>query len=80
MNNQTYEPFKPPFRYRPDFADICDARSQKMLDIRGWGHLTGAGALNMGSEEAAAIQNGIGERVAKLVTEDCQPAEGGKWV
>lgn len=34
--------------------------------LRGWGHLTGGGALNLSHEEAVALQDALGSLIAKL--------------
>lgn len=36
----------------------------KICDIRGWGHLTGGGALNLPHDEAVAIQKANGALIA----------------
>lgn len=41
---------------------ICD----QIARLRGWGHLTGGGALNMETEEAAQLQDALGSLIAKL--------------
>lgn len=60
--------FKPPFKH--DFGMIVDKDHHRMLDVRGWGYLTGGGALNLPQEKAADIQDQIGESVAKLLSEN----------
>ena len=56
--------FKPPFR-----KDECggywiwDSENTRVLDCRGWGFLTGTGAMNLGDDEATAIQDGFLEWV-----------------
>ena len=37
-----YAPWQPPFRYNMDGQWIEDAKGQRMLDMRGWGYLTGS--------------------------------------
>lgn len=69
-----YEPWTPPFRYDDEGQWIEDSKGKRLLDMRGWGFLTGAGeaALGLSSEVAAQIQDGIGERVTDLLNEDSQ--------
>ena len=67
-----YEPWKPPFRYNPDTQWIEDSNGQRLLEIRGWGYLTGRGhgGLGMDGDKAASIQDAIGQRVAELMNVD----------
>ena len=67
-----YEPWKPPFQYNADIAAIEDATGNRVLDVRGWGYLTGKGsqALGLDEESAINIQNNIGIRVAQLMNND----------
>lgn len=39
----------------------------KICDIRGWGHLTGGGALNLPPDEAEAIQTANANLICKAV-------------
>ena len=67
-----YAPFEPPFRYNFDGQWIEDSRGQRLLDLRGWGYLTGmgSGALGMPPQAAAGIQDAIGCRVVDLMNND----------
>lgn len=68
-----YAPFKPPFKYDTDGLCIRDSDNNFILDVRGWGYLTGTGGgLGYSSEKAASIQDKIGERVAQIMTEDAR--------
>jgi hypothetical protein len=67
---EIYTPFKPPFKYDANGIFILDSDGNCILDIRGWGFLTGANGMDYGSEQAAIIQDRIGERVAQLMNED----------
>ena len=51
---------------------IEDSKGQRMLDMRGWGYLTGKGseALGMDEDAAAKIQDDIGKRTAELLNAD----------
>lgn len=59
--------FLPPFRYSIGSIWGSGAGAEKVLDIRGWGHLTGAGAHNLPAEQAEKIQDEIGEHIARLL-------------
>ena len=65
-----YAPFKPPFRYNADGVWIEDSAGERLLDMRGWGFLTGGGSAACGLEEqvAADIQDQIGKHVAELMS------------
>jgi hypothetical protein len=65
-----YTPFKSPFKYDKMGNYICDNDGNMVFDMRGWGYLTGTGGLNCSPEKATKIQDRIGERVAKLMSED----------
>lgn len=59
-----------PWKYVPEAGFVIDSKSRKVLDIRGWGHLTGGGGLDMSYEEARAAQNELGEYLVALVNKD----------
>ena len=59
--------WKAPFRYDPEGTCIFDADESKILDVRGWGHLTGAGAWRMPVEEAERIQDQLGRHLALVL-------------
>lgn len=40
---------------------------REMFSIRGWGHLTGTGGLNLPDDEAQLIQDDLGEYVAEMM-------------
>lgn len=64
-----YSPWVPPFTYDPQGTFIADSRGRQILDIRGWGFLTGKGheALGLHPAKATVIQDEIGEYVTKLL-------------
>lgn len=70
--NADYTPWKPPFVYNRDGQWIEDVEGNRMLDMRGWGYLTGKGsqALGLGEDEAAKIQDTIGAHVTGLLNAD----------
>ena len=76
-NKSPYEPWKPPFRYSADGQWIEDSNGQRMLDMRGWGFLTGKGseALGIDEDEAARIQDRIGAHVTGLLNADAKAAQ-----
>lgn len=39
--------------------------------MRGWGYLTGGGAENLPSDEAAKIQDEFAEWVVKILNDNC---------
>ncbi len=45
-------------------ACIVWAGEMRLCDLRGWGHLTGIGALHLPPEEAAAIQDANARLIA----------------
>ena len=64
-----FAPWKPPFRYHADGQWIEDSNGERMLDVRGWGYLTGMGseALGIGYDDAVRIQDNIGQLTVKLL-------------
>lgn len=62
-----YAPWQPPFRYDSDGSMVVDANSNLIVDVRGWGYLTGSGSLGMDETEAALLQDRLGEHVTKLL-------------
>ena len=61
--------WKAPFRYDEEGAIIWDANNEHVLNVRGWGYLTGKGsaALGLPPKEAEAIQNDLGETIVKAL-------------
>lgn len=68
------EVFRAPFTYDGHGTCIWDAETNKVLDIRGWGYLTGKGAaaLGLSDVEASRLQDEIGNTVARLLNENWQ--------
>ena len=56
-----------PFLYEPRGQWITDSDHNRVLDIRGWGFLTGSGKVGMSLEEGAEAQDAIGEHVTELL-------------
>ena len=69
-NKFDYAPFKPPFKYDPDDQCIFDSAGNMIVDMRGWGFLTGKGAMAYDSEKAMKIQDKIGERITHIINKD----------
>lgn len=57
----------PPFKH--DSGMIVDKDFHRILDVRGWGHLTGKGSHGIDENAAAEIQDAIGEWVAVMLTD-----------
>lgn len=62
QSDALFGPFLPPFVYEEEGACISDADGKRIVDVRGWGYLTGGGgcALNLHPDKAKAIQDRIG--------------------
>lgn len=52
-----------PWRVMPGQM-IFSGDSMRVCDIRGWGHLTGSGAMNLPSDQAAVIQDANARLIA----------------
>jgi|PlaIllAssembly_1097288.scaffolds.fasta_scaffold81561_2 hypothetical protein len=65
-----YAPWTPPFRYDDEGQMIYDAKNERVLDMRGWGFLTGKGSLGWMEARAARKQDEIGRRVVTLMNND----------
>ena len=50
------------FKYKEN-ATIVDEKDEVFLIVRGWGHLTGCGGLNLPVDKASAIQDEFGQYV-----------------
>ena len=84
-----YGPWKAPFKYDDMGCWIVDANGKRVLDLRGWGYLTGTGCggLRMTQEAACVIQDRVGRRVVELLNEDFgdheppnAPDVPGQWI
>lgn len=56
-----------PWKLDEEGLFITDADGRKLLDIRGWGHLTGKAALALPDNEASDHQKELGEFIVHLV-------------
>lgn len=72
-----YAPWKPPFVYNRDGQWIEDSKGNRVLDLRGWGFLTGKGSLGLDENIAAGIQDALGVHVAGLLSADASVASSG---
>jgi hypothetical protein len=65
--------WNPPFRYEPEGGIIVDRHGSRIIDVRGWGRLTGTGSggLGMRDTEAEKIQDDVGESVAAFLNTNC---------
>lgn len=60
--------FHPPFSYDEFGSAIVDRDGHKMLDVRGWGYLTGrGGGRALHDATAEKIQDAIGRKTAELL-------------
>lgn len=57
----------PPFSYVPEGTMIIDANGARIIDVRGWGHLTGKGSHGITETLAGEIQDEIGKDLATLL-------------
>lgn len=69
-NAFNYQPWVPPFRYHEGGQWIEDSKGQRLLDLRGWGFLTGKNALAMEENAAAQLQDKVGRHVTELLNAD----------
>ena len=56
-----------PFRYDAEGQFIWDANGERVVDLRGWGHLTGKGSHALAETTALKIVDDLGEGVAKVL-------------
>lgn len=65
-----YLPWSPPFHH--ECGCIFDSQQRKVLDVRGWGFLTGQGIGGKGLDHdvAAKVQDDLGKRIAALMNRD----------
>src|SRR5690606_8041708 len=59
--------FAHPFRYEPEGQMICDNEGNRVLDVRGWGHLHGRGGCALPFPMAEDIQDEFGREGANLL-------------
>lgn len=59
--------FTPPFRADKYDGWVWDANGVHVLTVRGWGHLTGGGALGLGEDEAVEIQDSFHKWVVETL-------------
>ena len=59
--------WKAPFRLDPEGLTIWDANHERVLDVRGWGYLTGKGSLGLPDTEAEKIMEDLGQSVVRIL-------------
>jgi len=57
INGTSSKRIQTPLEYKSGY--IQDLEGRKLILLRGWGHLTGVGGLNLPDEEARSIQDGF---------------------
>jgi hypothetical protein len=57
------KPYQKPFKADKHSGWIWDKNTMHALDVRGWGHLTGGGAMNIPEKRAAVIQDAFQKHV-----------------
>ena len=60
-----FETFK--FPLKVTYTKIHDASGSTVLDVRGWGMLTGRGAMRLSQEEAIEIQDEYGKNIVDIL-------------
>lgn len=75
MPIELFVPWKGPFKYNEEGQFIVDSDNQIMLDIRGWGWLTGkgSGGMKLDDSVAATLQDRMGNHVCNLLNADIKP-------
>lgn len=68
LNSRTDKSVKREVKYSPSGQVTIDGIN--VMLIRGWGHLTGEGALNLPYREAAKIQDDSGEWIVKKLKQE----------
>lgn len=70
LNGESNKEFKAPLKREGCEIWIGTTEGwKKLLRIRGWGHLTGCGGLNLDAEVAAKIQDDFGDWIIQTFTE-----------
>jgi hypothetical protein len=59
--------WKAPFHYCRDASAVFDVHNHMILDVRGYGYLTGIGSLGLTDALACKIQDEVGEGLAKIL-------------
>lgn len=60
----------PPFRYDPEGSCVWDAKNNMILDVRGYGYLTGKGSLGLSDVVAYEVQDQVGTHIAGLLNDN----------
>ncbi len=66
--------------WKMDHGFILDADGHKVLDVRGYGRLTGkgSGALGLSDETASLLQDELGQHVIDLINKQAQAEKDGE--
>ena len=67
--------WKPPFQYDEEGTMIVDCDYNKIIDMRGWGYLTGQGALGLKGDTAADIQDTVAEAIVGFLNDKVKSNE-----
>jgi hypothetical protein len=67
FEDQWKKAFPGPYEYHPEGTLIADKEGNLILDVRGWGRLTGEGTGGLGLANAEAVQDWFGEWLADLL-------------
>lgn len=72
INGDTSIIIEPLFNFSYDNGDIfafssIAKKKKHIMMIRGWGHLTGTGGLNLSNEEATHIQDEFGKYIVEVL-------------
>ena len=63
MSDRRKQPYQKPFKADPDCGFIWAGDSMHALDVRGWGYLTGGGAMRLDEDYAMQIQDAFQQHV-----------------
>lgn len=67
LNGNSEKPVRREVKYKDGYVSIDGIN---IMLLRGWGHLTGCGALNLPPKEAAKIQDDFGEWIVKKLKQE----------
>ena len=67
------KPYEPPFRLDPNVGWIFDTNGMHVLDVRGWGALTG-NPHRIPEDKACDVQDAFGEKVCRVLNAGWRPA------
>jgi len=70
MSKHYPNPFNPPFHYEEIGGCVMDSENRIVLEVRGWGYLTGRCGLNLSDKVACGVQDRFGRHLAELLNQD----------